>query len=143
MAAMIEASGAAESPRRPDAPLEALTDQLHRMAALFTSSAGRTIAAMLVSGHGETELSRALRLTFVQAGRDEGRALLHQAIAAGRIRAGVDLELALDLIYGPIFYRLTMGHGSIDAGFVEALLREVLAGIAVHRPGRAGLLPLR
>ena len=69
--------------------------------------------------------------------------MLHQAIAAGRIRAGVDLELALDLIYGPIFYRLTMAHASIDAGFVEALLREVLAGIAVHRPGRAGFLPVR
>jgi AcrR family transcriptional regulator len=143
MAALIDAARAAQAPRLPDAPLEALAAQLHRMAALFTSGSGRTIAAMLVSGQGETELSRALRLTFVHARRDEGRALLHQAIAAGRIRAGVDLELALDLIYGPIFYRLTMGHGSIDAGFVETLLREVLAGIAVHRPGRAGSLPVR
>ena len=138
MAALIEATHAAEAPPSRDAPLEALADQLHRMAALFTSSTGRNIAAMLVSGYGETELSKAFRLTFVQARRDEGRALLHQAIAAGRIRAGVDLELALDLIYGPIFYRLTMAHAAIDAGFVDALMREVLAGIAVHRPGRAG-----
>lgn len=143
MAALIEATRGAEAPRSRDAPLEALAEQLHRLAALFTSSTGRNVAAMLASGYGETELSKAFRLYFVQARRDEGRALLRQAIAAGRIRAGVDLELALDLIYGPIFYRLTMAHAPIDSGFVDALLREVLAGIAVHRPGRAGFLPLR
>jgi len=142
MAALIEATRGTEAPRSRDAPLEALAEQLHRMAALFTSSTGRNVAVMLVSGYGETELSKAFRLYFVQARRDEGRALLKQAIAAGRIRAGVDLELALDLIYGPIFYRLTMAHAPIDAGFVDALLREILSGIAVHRPGRAGA-PLR
>ncbi|HYN45784.1 MAG TPA: TetR/AcrR family transcriptional regulator [Allosphingosinicella sp.] len=143
MAALIEATSGTEAPRRRDAPLEALGEQLHRLAELFTSSTGRNVAAVLVSGYGETELSKAFRLYFVQARRDEGRALLRQAIAAGRIRAGVDLELVLDLIYGPIFYRLTMAHAPIDAGFVDALLREVLSGIAVHRPGRAGGLPFR
>ncbi len=143
MAALIEATRGAEAPKRPDAPLAALSEQLHRLAALFTSSTGRNVAAVLASGYGETELSKAFRLYFVQARRDEGRTLLRQAIAAGRIRAGIDLELVLDLIYGPIFYRLTMAHAPIDAGFVDMLLREVLAGIAVHRPGRAGGLLTR
>ena len=130
MAALIEASRDAEAPPGAAAPLEALKCQLHRLAALFTSSTGRNVAAMLVSGYGETELSKAFRLYFVQARRDEGRALLERAVAAGEIRADVDLELALDLIYGPIFYRLMMARAPIDAGFADALLREVLAGIA-------------
>ena len=130
MAALIESSRDAEAPSADAPPLEALNDQLHRLAALFTSSTGRNVAAVLVSGYGETELSRAFRLYFVQARRDEGRALLERAIAAGAIRADVDLELALDLIYGPIFYRLMMARAPIDAGFADALLREVLAGIA-------------
>jgi AcrR family transcriptional regulator len=130
MAALIESSRDAEAPSADAPPLEALNDQLHRLAALFTSSTGRNVAAVLVSGYGETELSRAFRLYFVQARRDEGRALLERAVAAGAIRADVDLELALDLIYGPIFYRLMMARAPIDAGFADALLREVLAGIA-------------
>jgi AcrR family transcriptional regulator len=136
MAALIEATRGAEAPQSREAPLVALKEQLHRLADLFTSSTGRNVAAMLASGYRETELSKAFRLYFVQARRDEGRALLGQAIAAGRIRAGIDLELALDLIYGPVFYRLAMAHAPIDAGFVDALLGEVMAGIAVHRPGR-------
>jgi AcrR family transcriptional regulator len=132
MAALIEASRDAEAPPDDAAPLPALKDQLQRLAALFTSKTGRNVAAVLVSGYGETELSKAFRLYFVQARRDEGRALLERAVAAGDIRADVDLELALDLIYGPIFYRLMMARAPIDAGFADALLREVLTGIAAQ-----------
>lgn len=130
MAALIEATAGAEAPLLPGAPLEALRQQLHGLAGLFTSPAGRNVAMMLVSGYGETALSKAFRTHFVQARRDEGRGLLREAVAAGEIRADVDLELALDLIYGPVFYRLTMARAPIDAGFADALLREVLAGIA-------------
>ena len=103
---------------------------MHGLAELFTSSTGRNVAAVLASGYGETELSKAFRLYFVQARRDEGRALIEQAIAAGEVRADVKVEVALDLIYGPIFYRLTMAHAPIDARFVDDLLGELLAGIA-------------
>ena len=130
MAALIEASRSAEAPRMPDAPLRALRQQLHGLADLFTSSTGRNVAAVLASGYGETELSKAFRLYFVQARRDEGRALLELAIARDELRADVNLEVALDLIYGPIFYRLTMAHAPIDARFVDDLLGEVLTGIA-------------
>jgi AcrR family transcriptional regulator len=137
MAALMEATRAVEAPRGAVAPLQALAEQLRALADLFTSPTGRNVAAVLVSGYGETELSKAFRLYFIEARREEGRDLLKRAVAAGQIRAGVDLEVALDLIYGPIFYRLAIAHAPIDAGFIDALLREVFAGIAVHRPGRS------
>jgi AcrR family transcriptional regulator len=129
MAALIEATRSAEAPSRPDEPLSALRQQLRRLAELFTSSTGRNVAAVLASGYGETELSKAFRLFFVQARRDEGRVLIEQAIVAGDVRADVNVEVALDLIYGPIFYRLTMAHAPIDDPFVNILLEEVLDGI--------------
>lgn len=130
MAALMDATSDAEAPSLPDAPLEALRQQLLGLAGLFTSATGRNVAAMLVSGYGETALSKAFRIYFVQARRDEGRDLLRQGMARGELRADIDLEVALDLIYGPVFYRLTMAHAPIDAGFVDILLQEVLAGIA-------------
>ena len=130
MAALIEATRGAEAPAESDAPLADLQEQLHRVAGLFTSTMGRNVATILHSGYGETELSKAFRVYFVQARRDEARALLERAAMDGQIRADVDLKVALDLIYGPIFYRLTMAHAPIDAAFVDTLLREVLTGIA-------------
>lgn len=130
MAALMDAASEAEAPALPDAPLEALRQQLLGLAGLFTSATGRNVAAMLVSGYGETALSKAFRIHFVQARRDEGRQLLSAATARGELRADLDLEVALDLIYGAVFYRLMMAHAPIDAGFVDALLKNALAGLA-------------
>ncbi len=39
-------------------------------------------------------------------------------------------ELALDLVFGPLFYRLLMGHAPITRGFVDRLLDTVIPASA-------------
>jgi AcrR family transcriptional regulator len=129
MAALMDASGDVAPAPAQQEPLEALRTQLRGMAALFASGTGRNVALMLASGYGETEISKAFRSHFVQARREEGKQLLASAVEAGKVRAGIPVELVLDLIYGPVFYRLMMGHAPVDAQFVGELLDEVLDGI--------------
>ena len=83
MAALIAASGEVAAPAAGAAPVDALRAQLHQMADLFASGTGRHVAAVIASGYGETELSKAFRSHFVQARREEGRTLL-QARDRGR-----------------------------------------------------------
>lgn len=133
MAALLATSAEMSVPSPAQAPLEALRAQLKAMATLFASGTGRHVTALLSSGYGETELSKAFRSHFVQARRDEGRTLLERAMAAGEIRPDVDVHVATDLIYGPIFYRLMMGHGPVDASFVDRLWSELNAGLQPTR----------
>jgi AcrR family transcriptional regulator len=130
MAALMAASGELSAPSPAASPFDALREQLHGLATLFASGGGRHVAALLSSGYGDTELSKAFRSHFVQARREEGRTLLLGAVEAGQARPDLNVEIALDLIYGPIFYRLTMGHAPVDAHFVDGLLVELLAGLA-------------
>jgi len=133
MAALIAASGEVVAPTAGAAPVDALRAQLRQMADLFASGTGRHVAAVIASGYGETELSKAFRSHFVQARRAEGKALLQGAMEAGEIRRDIALETVLDLVYGPIFYRLTMGHGAVDGRFVDGLIDQLLKGIGTTR----------
>jgi hypothetical protein len=36
------------------------------------------------------------------------------------------MELTLDLVFGPLFYRLLMGHAPITRDFVDRLLETVI-----------------
>ena len=130
MAAFLETATPPVAEGLPGRPLEDLRRQLAAIAAAFAARTGRNVKAMIAATQGETELAKAFRNQFVAASRAEGKALLMRAVATGEIRAEVDLEVAVDLIYGPIYYRLLVGHAPLDREFTDRLLREVLTGLA-------------
>jgi hypothetical protein len=47
----------------------------------------------------------------------------------GEIREDVDGEIVLDLIYGPMIFRLLAGHGSLGEQESEAVVEAVFGGL--------------
>lgn len=130
MAAMLETSvqPGASAPTRSG--LRALRLQLREIAKLFATPLGRNVTMMVAASEPDTELAKVFRNHFILARREEGRRFLEEAIEQNEVRKDVDLEVALDLIYAPIFYRQLAGHKALDAGFTEQVLRHALRGLA-------------
>jgi AcrR family transcriptional regulator len=134
MAALM-ASAAAPDATRPHGPtLTALRRQLRDIAGTFASRTGRSVTQMLASADPDTELSKAFRHHFILARREEGRRMLAAAVANGELRRDLDLDVTLDLLYGPIFFRILVGHATADERFCERLLDQLIGGLA--SPGR-------
>ncbi|MDC8756850.1 TetR/AcrR family transcriptional regulator [Janthinobacterium fluminis] len=131
MAALMEAPAPDAGGAAAQAPLQALAQQLQGIVATLASRTGRNVATLIAAADPHTELSKAFRNHFVLARRTEGRALLLRAVAAGEVRADLDLEVALDLIYGPLFFRLLLGHAPLDAAFAASLAATLLRGLHV------------
>jgi hypothetical protein len=53
------------------------------------------------------------------------------------MRQDADLEMALDALYGPLYYRLLTGNKKFQEGYAEALTDIVLKGIANPHHGQA------
>jgi AcrR family transcriptional regulator len=130
MAAFLESTGATDATRSPRTALAALRAQLHALADAFAAPAGRSVAAMVAAAQSETELAKAFRNEFIARNRDATRALLERCIADKAIAPPADMEVTLDLVFGPLFYRLLMGHAPITCGFVDRLL-----DVVIHSPG--------
>jgi AcrR family transcriptional regulator len=126
MAAFLEASGAPAAGKTSRSPLAALRAQLHGVADAFAAPAGRSVAAMVAAAQSETELAKAFRNEFITSNRDAARLLLERCIAEQLFAPPADIDLALDLVFGPLFYRLLMGHAPITRGFVDQLLDAVI-----------------
>ena len=133
MAALLEDAPAEPETRAARGSLPALRRQLRQIATMFATPMGRSVTMMLASADQDTELSKAFRNHFIMARRADGKTLLASAIADGTLRPDFDVEVALDMIYGPLFYRLLAGHARLDAAFTDALLDHVLAGLATRR----------
>ncbi len=131
MAALISADGGSVKKLPPSkSALTQLKLQLRTVAAVFASRTGRQVTMMIAAAASETELSKSFRNHFILARREEGRSIVARAIGQREIRANINMDVALDMIYGPIFYRLLMGHGSLDGDFTDSVVEQALKGIA-------------
>jgi len=76
------------------------------------------------------ELAQAVRDDFLAARRDALRAVLERGVARGDLCADLDFELALDVLGGPLFYRLLITGGPLDEHLAEGVADLILRGFA-------------
>ena len=63
------------------------------------------------------------------------RGLLARGIERGELRPDLDMEIAIDLLLGPIYYRLLMSGGPLTGAFIDRLVGAVMAyGRGDERP---------
>jgi AcrR family transcriptional regulator len=140
MAALLESDDLGESVaatqpaptpnERSSSALTALRAQLHEVARVFSAPLGRSVMLMIAAAEPDTELARAFCNHFILARRNEGRAFLTSAMSNGEIRRDLDIDVALDVIYAPVFYRLLMGHAPLTSRFIDDVLNLALEGLA-------------
>jgi AcrR family transcriptional regulator len=133
MAAFLESAKTPPGARKSGAALAALRMQLKNVAEVFATRAGRNTAMMIAAAQSDSELAKVFYNHFVLKSREEGRMLLARAIAEGELRKDIDIEAALDLIYAPLYFRLLIGHGPLDAAFTDTILDLALEGLRARK----------
>jgi AcrR family transcriptional regulator len=91
---------------------------------------GRVVAGLVATAQADAEFAELYLERFVRPRRDAMRPILLRAIDRGEIPRNIDLEVALDLIYGPIYHRMLHGHAPLDERFARNVVDTILAGIA-------------
>jgi AcrR family transcriptional regulator len=90
---------------------------------------GRVVAELVAEAQTDPEFASVYRARFVAPRREPARALLLRAIDRGKLPPDSDIELALDLVYGPLYHRLLHGHAALNDRFLRDLVDTVLLGL--------------
>lgn len=102
---------------------------MRRLTEAFGGKIGWTVAALISEGQADPELAEALRSRWLSVRRAEAREILELGIERGELRGDLDLEVAVDVLYGPIYYRLLVGHAELENDFADALADHIFAGL--------------
>jgi AcrR family transcriptional regulator len=94
----------------------------------------RIIAALVTEAHTDPVFAAAYQRHVIQPRRDQAREIFARAVERGEVPANLNIEVALDLIYGPLYHRLLHGHAPLDDAFVRATIDLALAGIRHPAP---------
>jgi AcrR family transcriptional regulator len=104
---------------------------MRRLAEAFGGKMGLMVAALIAEGQADPELAEALRSRWLSVRRTEAREILELGIERGELRDDIDPEVAVDVLYGPIYYRMLVGHAPLDGDFADVLADHAFAGLAV------------
>ena len=116
-------------------PLEALRTELHQVAHAVAAPPGQLLAALVAAAQQDAEVRDALlKGLFIPRRKATARMIL-EAQRAGTVRSDVSPLVAVDLLFGPVFYRGLMRQEPVPAAFVRQLFEHALAGIATRRAG--------
>ena len=91
---------------------------------------GRVIAAFVTEAQTNPAFEEEYHTRFVEPRRRQGRAAFAGAAARGETPTGIDVEVALDMLYGPIYHRLLHRHAPVTDRFVAEVIDAVLRGMA-------------
>jgi rhodanese-related sulfurtransferase len=90
---------------------------------------GPVVAAILAKVQTDARFAEEYRTRFLERRRDRAREIMQHAIESGEIAAGTNVELALDLLYGPVYHRLLHGHAPLDEPFLRGVVETVVYGL--------------
>lgn len=106
--------------------LDVLVTDLYRF---FTGEHGE-LMALLIRGAGEDSAAIAAVKRSTRIRRAGLRLVLERAAGRGELSTLVDLEIAMDLMVGPMWTRLLVTGRPITRPVIRSALETVLAGIA-------------
>jgi AcrR family transcriptional regulator len=89
----------------------------------------RILADLMAETRRAPELEAALRSDVQDRRRAKGRDLLRRAIARGELRPDVDIDLALDLLAAPLYWRIITSRRPATPEYLETLTTMIVAAL--------------
>jgi AcrR family transcriptional regulator len=106
----------------PESTHDAVRLQMRRVTKMFASRNGELIRELVADSQGDPKIAKEFRDRFFAHRRARGAATLNRGVAAGELRPDLNVENALDLLYGPLWLRLLIGHRPLTRTAADQIL---------------------
>lgn len=100
--------------------------------------ASQIIPDMLAEAARNPKIAETLQRALRTHQHAVGAKLVGQAVARGELPSGADPDVAVDLILGPLYWRLAIARTPITDDYLSQLTEAVIAGMAASAGARAG-----
>jgi AcrR family transcriptional regulator len=107
-----------------------LTTQMQNFARVLSGRGGRMLRSFLVAARCDPEVAEAFRSFWSDPRRAEAKQMLRQKQSNGQLRRDADLDLVLDSLYGPLYYRFLVKNELPSQKYAESLAALVIQGLA-------------
>ena len=98
----------------------------------FQGALGSALAGLVGEMADDPVLARTIRKDVLAKRRRSIRAAFRRGIKRGEIRSDVNVELFMDMLTAPFYFRALFGHRKLSAMMIETVVDTLLRGAAVR-----------
>ena len=110
---------------------DALRFQVGALVVLFRDTAsGPLMRALVGQAERDPEIARAIRERWLAPRRAVTAEILRAGIERGEIRPDIDVGVASDQLFAPVYHRLFFGHEPLDDGLTDLVIDHAMTGLA-------------
>jgi len=97
----------------------------------FRGRHGKILRPLIGRAQIDENLRKAMTERWLMPRRQRSREIVRRAIGAGELRKGLEPDVVLDALYGPLYHRLLVPYGEVKLtdGYVESLVNMVFDGL--------------
>ncbi|HVW84765.1 MAG TPA: TetR/AcrR family transcriptional regulator [Bryobacteraceae bacterium] len=106
-----------------------LRAQLRQFASLVTGRHGRIFTRFVAAALEDADVAEAFRQMWITPRRQETKAALRRYQASGDLPDHVDLDCVVEMLFGPLYYRLLFRWGPLSDEYIDRLLETAMTGL--------------
>ncbi len=120
-----------ERMKKPDtgSVKEDLIIQLTNLNNFFKTDKGRVITELIAQGQFDTEVASAYRTRYFIPRRVIAIEILERGIKRGEVKKDLDMELCVDIIFAPLFYRMLITGSEMNHQHIKDVVEYTMQGI--------------
>ncbi|BFT73994.1 TetR/AcrR family transcriptional regulator [Paenibacillus sp. P36] len=122
--------------------LKEITQHAVNLSLFMESKEGRVISELIGQGQMDSALIQVFREYYVKPRRSESAMILRRGIDRDELGKELDVESSIDLIYGPLFYRLLVSGEPLTEDTVKRMIYTVFNGLISTGKAKISLLDL-
>lgn len=98
---------------------------------VYSGKTGNLLGPLLGRAQTDGDLREAIQSRWVEPRREIARELVRRGVESGELRDGVDPDVVLDTLYGPIYHRMLVPYrgAELTDEFVDQIIDHVFAGL--------------
>ncbi|MEP6763338.1 MAG: TetR/AcrR family transcriptional regulator [Gemmatimonadaceae bacterium] len=127
---LVEVVNEAAPPPNRSPSLQALRTELRLGAIALGGISGMLLNSLLGEAQQDPDVRTALLNGLFYPRREASVNAIKQAQALGELRSDVPPHVAVDLLFGPLFYRMFVQHEPVTEQFIRQTLRFTLEGLS-------------
>ena len=97
---------------------------------------GEIMRGLMADAILDPEFNKILREAFILRRRAATKEILKRGIERGEIAKDTDMDLMIDMLFGPVWFRLLVQHAKLDATFARQIIDAVLTAFAPPKNGK-------